>query len=162
MATIITLSGPDGPLTRINVRLRRGQQPERTFYGCAEFMEALTTELPTWECGRLRAAQSPQEQMRAILDRWISGRPVTYGRMFQDLIPATDEAWEHKSADLRIFGWIYRPRVFIAVRLGYADWYKGHNPRFSYEDARRRVVKVRNELDLDEPKFTGGVFDALV
>ena len=77
-------------------------------------------------------------------------------------MPAHDEVWEHKRADLRIFGWMYKPRVFIAVRGVYADDLKGPNPTESYEDAKALVIRTRNELDLDEPKYTGGEFDALV
>ena len=69
--------------------------------------------------------------------------------MFKDLTPATDEVWEFKTADLRIFGWIYRPKVFIAGILGYADHYKSPSYLRSYDDARNRVVAMRNTLDLD-------------
>jgi len=82
--------------------------------------------------------------------------------MFKDLMPATDEVWEFKTADLRIFGWLYRPRVFIAALLGYADFYKPPSPVGSYEDARKHVMSIRNTLDLDEPKYATGTFDDLV
>ena len=162
MATLSTLSGDDGPLTKLAVHLEKGQLPLRSIYGLPEFMEGLTNDLPTWECGRLEADQTPQEQMDSILHTWISGRPIRYSRMLKDLWPTTDEVWEFKTADLRIFGWIYRPRVFIAVFLDYADWYKGPTIRETYDGTRNSVVGVRNTLDLDEPKFTQGTFDALV
>lgn len=162
MATITTLSGPDGPLSGIVVPLPVGVLPERSFYGCGEFMETFAGELPRWTTGRLKAAQTPAEQMDDILEKWIRGKKIRYGKMFQDLMPGTDEVWELKTADLRIFGWIYRPKVFIAARLGYADLYKPPNPRLSYEDARKFVMDVRQKLDIDPPKFTGGNYDALV
>lgn len=162
MATLSTLSGTGGPLTYLTVSLGIGQQTQRSIYGLPEFMERLTNDLPTWECGRLKAAQTPQEQMDRILDTWISGREVRYGRMFKDLMPATDEVWEFKTADLRVFGWIYRPCIFIAALLGYADLYKPPSASKSYVDARNSVVAMRNGLDLDEPKYAKGVFDELV
>lgn len=162
MATIITLSGPDGPLSRITVPLPSGVQPERCFYGCGEFIETFTKELPKWTTGRLKSAQTPPEQMDDILEKWTGGKNIRYGKMFQDLIPGSDEVWELKTADLRIFGWIYRPKVFIAARLGYADFYKPPNPKLSYEDARKFVMDVRKNLDIDPPKFTGGLYDALI
>ncbi len=87
---------------------------------------------------------------------------MRYGRWMHDLEPGRDEVWEMKTADLRIFGWIYRPRVFIASFVGYADWYKQPKPQKSYDTAREQVKEIRAALDLDEPKFTGGVFDALI
>ena len=125
-------------------------------------MEGLAKDLPTWERGRLKSAQTPQEQMDGVLHTWISGRPIRYSRMFQDLMPATDEVWEFKTADLRIFGWIYRPSVFIAAFLDYADWYKRPTVCKSFDDARDDVVAMRNDLDLDEPKYATGAFDDLV
>ena len=162
MATLSTLYGAGGPLTNLTVPLGKGQLPQRSIYGLPEFMEGLTNDLSTWECGRLEADQTPQEQMDSILHTWISGQPIRYSRMLQDLLPATDEVWEFKTADLRIFGWFYRPRVFIAAFLDYADWYKGPTKKYYYEDTRDSVVDKRNTLDLDEPKFATGAFDALV
>lgn len=162
MATLLTLAGDDGPLTAIHVPLRRGRQPERSFYGCPEFMTALRNDLPNWTTGILNAAQTPTEQMDSLLSRWISGREMEYGRRFRVMRPVRDQVWEMKSLDLRIFGWIYRPRVFIAAVLGYTDWYKGRAPAHSYDAARGRVLETRDALDLDQPKFTAGELHALV
>lgn len=125
-------------------------------------MEGVTKHVPTWRTGRPNAAQTPKEQLDGILLKWIGGRSIEYRRMFNDLTPMKDEVWELKTPDLRIFGWIYRPRVFIASFVDYADWYKAPRPSRSYEDARTRTIDMRNKLDLEEPKFTSGVFDALV
>ena len=48
-----------------------------------------------------------------------------------------DEVWELKTADIRVFGWIYRPLIFIAAFADYADLYKGKNAPRSYPDARK-------------------------
>jgi hypothetical protein len=162
MATLITLSGPDGPLTHVQVPLGIGVQPQRSFYACPEFMRGVEDDLPKWVTGKLNAAQTPQEQMRSILLRWISGREMVWERHFKDLMPMGTEAWEMKTADLRLFGWMYRPRVFIASFLGYADDYKGLKPKRHYSDAVQRVMTSRNSVDLDLPKFTSGEYDALV
>lgn len=100
--------------------------------------------------------------MDAILWKWITGAPMQYGRMFKDLMPRQDEVWEMKTPDLRIFGWLYRPRVFIAACLEYADWYKEPTKIKTYGATRNRVVAMRDALDLDEPKFATGQYDALV
>jgi len=77
-------------------------------------------------------------------------------------MPHQDEVWEAKTPDLRIFGWMYKPRTFVAVFGDYADLYKGRNPRKSYDAAVRRVVRTRNDLRLSAPKFVSGTFDELV
>lgn len=162
MATLLTLSGDAGPLTKISIPLGQGVLSQRSFYAFESVVTWMANEVPKMVCGRLNAPQSPAEQLDDILFRWIAGKEIRYSRMFQDLMPAHDEVWEHKRADLRIFGWMYKPRVFIAVRGVYADDLKGPNPTESYEDAKALVIRTRNELDLDEPKYTGGEFDALV
>jgi hypothetical protein len=119
-------------------------------------------EFQGWTTGRLKAELSPQEQLDIILKKWIGGERMIYSRMMQDLTPLRDEVWELKTADLRLFGWIYRPRVLIAVLLEYADWYKAPTKRYTYDDARMRVIEQRDKLDIDEPKYTTGEFSALV
>lgn len=125
-------------------------------------MSTFLHDLPNWRPGRLAVAELPSEQMDNMLHRWITGREMHYGRALQDLMPRSDEVWEMKSADLRIFGWIYVPCVFVAAKLGYADEYKGKRPKKLYRDAVQDVVSTRDALDLDPPKFATGNYDALV
>ncbi len=85
-----------------------------------------------------------------------------YERHFKDLTPQRDEVWEFKMTDVRIFGWMYRPRVFIAVLGEYADFFKGTAKSRNYSDAIKTVKSARDRLALDEPKYVGGKFDELV
>jgi hypothetical protein len=161
MATLDTIP----IVTKVNIPLARGEFEERKFYALPSFMNDLMNLVPTLRPGRLKAALTPQEQIDDILRKWITGRAMRYDRWLKDLMPRDSETWELKTADLRIFGWIYRPKVFVAAFMGVADHYKSHRDRpalESYEDARNRVVAIRNRLDLDEPKFVTGVFDALI
>jgi hypothetical protein len=82
--------------------------------------------------------------------------------MFHDMDPRTDEVWEMKTADLRIFGWMYRQREFIAVSGGYTDDYKEPTKIKTYADDRRQVILARDALPLDGDKFAKGNFDELV
>ncbi len=82
--------------------------------------------------------------------------------MFHDMEPSTDEVWEMKTADLRLFGWMYQRRKFIVVRGGYADDYKEPTKTRTYADERREVVRARDALPLDDPKLVRGKFDELV
>jgi hypothetical protein len=102
MATLDILTGPsNGPLTALT--LRRGPLPQRTFYALPEFMRCLKEDLPKWRTGKLQASQTPEEQMRSILNRWLAGRPMDWDRHMKDLMPMEDEAWEMKTADLRLW-----------------------------------------------------------
>jgi hypothetical protein len=81
------------------------------------------------------------------------------------LRPTRHSVWEMKTADLRIFGWLYRPKVFVAAFAGFADDYKKQNgqpPKESYSEARDRIAWLRGHLNLDPPSFVTGDYDALV
>lgn len=122
-------------------------------------------ELPNYVSGVLERPQTPQEQFDDILLRWNSGKPLRYNRALKDLTPVEKEVWEMKTADIRVFGWLYRPKQFMAAFAGYADDYKrqeGKPPKESYDEARDRVVAIRDRIDLDPPKFTTGKYDELV
>ncbi|MGA8497220.1 MAG: hypothetical protein WB764_17170 [Xanthobacteraceae bacterium] len=134
----------------------------RWIYGFPDFPPWLARDLPNLKPGRLNAADPPQEQVDNIFYRWITGKEIIYSRQFQDLLPMADEVWEMKTADIRIFGWMYRPLKFIAVFGDYADLYKGSKKTRTYEAARRRVVAERDRLNLDAPKLATGTFDELV
>jgi hypothetical protein len=122
----------------------------------------MNKEVPQMVSGKINASQTPHEQLDDILRKWITGKPMRYQNWLKDLMPRGDEVWELKTADLRIFGWIYRPRKFIAVFGGYADHYKSRRGPALYAAAIKRVVVARDGLDLDPPKYVTGVFDALV
>jgi len=161
MATLDILVNDRKVLHRITVPLRRGESPERLIYGLPEVIRWIREDVPKMTTGRLKAAQTPSEQLDDILHRWTAGKQIPYRRHLNDLMPGADEVWEFKTADLRIFGWLCAPRVFIAVRGGYADWYKPP-AKLSYETARKEVLVARTKLDLDEPKFATGEYDDLV
>ncbi len=87
---------------------------------------------------------------------------MQYGPWFHDMDPQGEGVWELKTADLRIFGWMYQPKAFVAARYGYADHYKEPTKIKTYADERREVIKARNELPLDGIKFVMGEFNELV
>lgn len=161
MATIDKLLAV-GALRKITVPLGRREFEDRIIYGVPDFIEWVDTKVPQMKTGRLNSPNTPSEQLDDILHRWIAGKPLRYDKVVKDLMPADNEVWELKTADLRIFGWIYRPRKFIAVLGGYADDYKGFASSGRYDAARKAVIAARNAIDLDEPKLTTGKYDELV
>ncbi len=161
MATLDKLV-EDGTIVRVKLRLRHGQFDERKLYAYPECLEWMKVEVPKMVTGRLQSDLTPALQLTTLLLQWITGKPMAYGRMFQDMLPQSEEVWELKTPDLRLFGWIYRPREFIAVRGGYADDYKEPTKTKFYGDDRQAVVDARNALPLDTPKFATGEYDELV
>jgi hypothetical protein len=163
MATLDILTNRSTPaLHRIEVPLEAGEMPRRLLYGIPDFISWLTNELPCLQPGRLKASETPQEQIDYRFYQWIAGHEIKYDRMFKDLMPSQDEVWELKTVDIRVFGWIYRPCVFISVLGDYADLYKGSRATNNYSTAINEVKRTRQLIELDEPKYTGGTFDALV
>ena len=160
MATLTTLLAEE-VLDEITVPLRN-EKAKRWIFGFPKMTDWMRDDLPGLETGVLKATETPQEQLDNILYKWTSGKDIKYGRMFKDLMPGKDEVWELKTADLRVFGWIYQPRKFIAVFGDYADLYKSKKGNERYEVARSIVLMARNTLQLDEPKFATGKFDDLV
>src|ERR1700730_18702019 len=149
-------------LVRVTMPLPRGQFHERKFYAYPECFEWMRNKVPTMVTGRIASAFTPREQLIERLRQWMVGDPMAYGPMFHDMDPRSDEGWEIKTADLRIFGWMYRPREFIAVRGGYTDDYKEPTKIKNYADDRREVVRARDSLPLDGDKYAKGDFDDLV
>lgn len=149
-------------LTRVVVKLARGQFHDRKLYALPECLEWMRNEVPKMATGRIQSAQTPAEQLTERLRQWMADEPMRFGPWFHDMNPRSDDVWELKTDDLRLFGWMYRPKEFIAVRGGYADHYKGETKIKTYADERRHVVSVRAALPLDPPKHVSGEFDDLV
>jgi len=76
--------------------------------------------------------------------------------------PPDSDTWELKTDDLRLFGWMYRPKVFIIASHGYTDHYKEPTKIKNYADDVRAVIEARDALTLDEPKLVRGRFDELI
>ena len=151
-------------LIRVTVPLGRNQFHERKIYAFPDCLEWMRKDVPNLVTGRIASALTPHEQLIERLRQWMAGDPMEYGRMFRDLEHPKDidAVWELKTADLRIFGWMYRPKEFIAVRYGYADDYKQPTKTRNYAEDKREVAKARDSLLLDGDKYVTGNFHDLV
>jgi hypothetical protein len=136
-------------LIRVKLPLPRRQFHERRLYAFPACLEWMRIQVPKMVTGRIASPFTPREQLIERLRQWMAGDPMDYGRMFHDMDPRSDEVWEMKTHDLRIFGWIYQPREFIAVCGGYADDFKEPTKIKNYADERREVVKARDALPLE-------------
>lgn len=161
MATLTTLLD-EKKLIRVVVPLTRKQFHERVFYAfpaCANWMR---NDVPKMVTGRLQSDRTPLEQLHGRLREWIAGEELRLGTMFSRMEPHTDHVCELKTPDLRLFGWMYQPKKFIAVFGDYADDYKPPTKTKNYADAVRAVLKARDSLPLDGAKFATGDLDGLV
>lgn len=153
-------------LTRIVVPLKYGEFDEREFYAMPAQLRFAAEILPGAKKGVLEGVkETPAAQMDSLLRKWNAGKPMAYGRVFKNMKPHPHGVWEMKTVDLRVFGWLWRPKIFIATFTGLADDYKeqdGNPPKESYDDARDRVIWARHQLALDAPTFVTGDYNALV
>ena len=161
MATLSKLV-EDKALIRVVIPLKRGQFDDRKFYAFPACVEWMKSEVPNMVTGRIKAPMTPLEQLRERLRQWNAGEPMRDGPWFHDIEPKESGVWELKTFDLRVFGWMYRPREFIAFCGGYTDDYKAPTKTKTYGDERAKVVAARDALPLDGEKFVVGEFDELV
>lgn len=111
------------------------------------------------------ATLSPLEEFGELLFHFISSKgKLRYNKngkvLFRDMVPASDEAWELITYQLRIFGWFYRKDQFVAVHPDTAVNVKRGSE--GYRKAKQKVLAVRARLDLDEPRFVGGVISNVI
>ena len=97
---------------------------------------------------------TPLLQARALLKMFISGESLVEGETFRLMMPMEDDVYELKSADLRFFGWFYRPSVFIAVAADSME--RVHSVSGLSSAYRSAVSTAREQIDLDPPKYIQG------
>jgi hypothetical protein len=153
----------DKILLPVKVRLGKGQFYDRKMYAYPASLTWMRETVPTFVTGRKKSAQTPAEQLIMRLQQWLSGASINKGPMFQEMkYPEDNDVWELKTDDLRLFGWMYQPRIFIVAAHGYTDDYKDPTKIKYYADDVRAVMQARDALPLDGPKFVKGEFDDLV
>lgn len=134
-------------------RLKRDQFEERQLWFYSEAVEWLMNEVSGMEpfySGDLR----PSLQANALLKQFVLGEPFEHKRMFWKMRPDTKDVFELKTADLRMFGWFVRPKVFVVAE--YATFEQTHAAKGIHEYYRDRVVAKREALPLDDPKCVVG------
>ena len=151
MATILELEKA-GALFKYDAVLGRRQQEFRRLYASKRLMRWMQTDLmaagSTW-----KIESTPAEQLDAILNVFVSGEVLTFSDNFRPLRPIGESVWEIKTADVRIFGWFPMLDCFVGVVADLAQRVKEIG---LYAGYRGEVIRFRNKLDLDEPKFLPG------
>jgi hypothetical protein len=151
MATIPILAQA-GTLTKLDPALDPAQQELRIIYLSDRAKKWLDETLPslgsTWNI-----EEAPSEQLDALFAIFTSGEILAYGDHFKPLRHIKYGVWELKTADLRMIGWFPHKDCFVAVVADTADRVKKYN---LYQGYIGEVVRFRDALDLDEPKFVAG------
>jgi hypothetical protein len=96
---------------------------------------------------------SPLEQFFALVQTFCSAEPLTYGEQFKPLYSRGQGVWELRTSDVRVFGWFPMRDHFVGVAANDATFIK---ERSLYKGYIGEVVRFRNGLDLDQPKFIRG------
>jgi len=142
-----------GALLKLDPQLGPREQEERLIYASPRFAQWVAEELP--HLGTDRALEVlPEGQLDALFADFTSGKVLTYEHQFKPLHPRSENTWELKTGDLRIFGWFVRMDCFIAVAAttkGFILEHQGIVAGFVGD-----VVRFRNLLDLDPPKLIEG------
>lgn len=164
MATLPTLA-LRGALEKVTVPLGPNDGlPLREIYATPEVRDWINNTLPHLPT-EVGATLSPKEEFGELLFHFTSSKgKLRYNKngkvRFRDMVPATDEAWELITYQLRIFGWFYRKDQFVAVHPDTAVNVKRGSD--GYRRAKDKVLTVRRGLDLDEPRFVGGVITNVI
>lgn len=155
MSTPTTLAEDGGPLVLYDHDPDTPQLPQRTLYltnGLNRWLEEVVShELPDHPDNL-----PPVEQVVSIMGLYCGGSPLAYDVDVKVLDPIGHFVWELKTEDVRIFGWFYQPKVFIAAfgelkrRLSAT---KRSEINKLYQPFINCTVQTRNLIDLDPPKF---------
>ncbi len=97
---------------------------------------------------------SPRAQVFALLKMFLSGEAMEEGDQFRLMQPVEDDVYELKSSDIRIFGWFYRPAVFVATSVDSME--RVHTIAGLSSGHRNSVKHVRQNIELDPPAYIEG------
>jgi hypothetical protein len=150
MATVIELTRGAAPaLNRLNPGFDDGPQEFRCILCSPKLTAWIQRDLPALQSA-LGVELSPIEQLFAIAQTFCSDEPLTYGDHFKPLHCRGQGAWELRTDDLRVFGWFPLKDHFVGVVANDATIIKQHGLYTGYIG---EVVRFRDQLNLDEPKF---------
>jgi len=93
------------------------------------------------------------EQVDALTNEFCVGETLSHGPQFHAIKPIADGVWTLKTGDIRIFGWFHIKDHFIGVVASDAYRIKLHD---LYRGYVGEVVRFRDALNLDQPKFVPG------
>lgn len=143
-------------LVKLGGGLDYHEQPERRLYAFPHVIDWLDAVLPTVVSELGDGSQTPEEQIDDLLYMFVSGADMSFYERSHSMTPSEHGVWELKSPDLRLFGWFRRKGTFVITRIDTAFRCKQHGLYVGY---RSDAVRLRDGMNLDEPKFVTGNYD---
>lgn len=151
MATLLDLV-EQNRLIKLDPQLGWREQEERLIYAFPRVTEWLDRELPD-EVSNWNLDEAPIEQAAALVADFCSGAELTIDRQVKPIRHISHGVWELKSADIRLFGWFARRDCFICTAGNTTYKVKTYSLYNGYRD---EAVRLREQLELDEPKYVPG------
>jgi hypothetical protein len=140
-------------LFKLDPDLAPGIEEVRQIFVAPRLKAWIENDLPMLE-STWKIELSLQEQLQAFIEEvFCPGESLTYNWQFKPLTHIHDGIWELKTADLRIFGWFFVRDCFIGSAANQTDTIKRLHLYRAYAE---EAVRLRNSLDLDNPKFVPG------
>ncbi|MBY3136289.1 hypothetical protein [Rhizobium laguerreae] len=152
MATIDELVA-NGTLIPMGIRLNYPDVENRKLYAVPAVRDWFEATLPALEQFEPTDI-SPRLQARGLFRMYQSGERLEEGEEFKLMQPQDNDVYELRTADLRIFGWFYRPAIFIATA---ADTMENVHSQSGLSSRHRdEVIRVRGTIGLDPPSHIQG------
>ena len=143
--------------TDIASSLPPGVMPHRELYATRNIENFYRNVLPQntepWDQGY---ALTPADQMDIALEEYVSGQQFGSPRVIRGVKhwrELSRGVWYLKTYDLRLFGWFVEMDKFILAQAAIKTIIQNHN---LYANVVNEVVRLREQLDLDDPKFVPG------
>ncbi|WP_192215321.1 hypothetical protein [Methylobacterium bullatum] len=140
----------------MTVALVGRQQPMRRMYVTPKFESWCHNDLGAIPSTHWGGDIPVKDQVKDLLQQYISGQPLDFSRQFNVLSPGSYGVWELKTGDVRIFGWFVHFDCYIANVGGDANFIK-EDPNRRYASLIDETRNDREELGLDEPSFIDSV-----
>lgn len=146
-----------GLLEYLKVPLDPGEVEERCICVTPHATEWLSGTLPGLSTSIAGGRMDPLEQASEFFLNFLTGGKFTCegGLDLHEMDPVSDDVWELKTIDIRMFGWFYKPNIFICVSIDSKDNLETQKAAginiYGYK--RNGVVGYRDTLDIDLPKI---------
>lgn len=152
MATIHNLARALGFETLVT-ELDHDEFEERTLYATADVLAWLANDFAAVE-QTYDAELSPEEQLETLVHRFITGAVLEYWYDLHILRESVNGVWELKTNDLRFFGWFPTYNCFVICKI--EPMVRCKEFPALVNAIRNEVIRFRDGLDLDEPRFVAG------
>ncbi|WP_299984909.1 hypothetical protein [uncultured Ruegeria sp.] len=134
--------------------LEPDELPWRNLYATPDFISWFDEVLPEMGHNEVYSDLSPYEQTFAVFAEYVAGEYFSDDRRFKKLSCTPDHhVWEFKTEEVRVFGWVPQYDSFICC---FGDGKDQIELMQSYGRYIAQTAFVRNNIDLDEPKFLTG------